>query len=246
MTSAWRDQRNAQSRARLAKALPAIFPAAVLVHAHARPLVPPLPRLAVESYWRTHPLRADRMARALARRSGAPQDWTWRLSASAEDGLGRSFRSPPAPFREAAFAPGAGACCICGQPVFRLGWHEDLWADGKPNLRASWHACCVAAWKFWIAPSDHRRLLRKRQGRLCPLSGRRLLRDAEVDHRVPLYSVWRDRRDLPWPEILAFWGAPNLQTINGIAHREKSGMEAGDRSERSKPTQPPGELIAAE
>lgn len=233
MKSAWRDERNAEARLRLAKALPATFPAPVLVHAYGRALIPPLPRLAVESYWAAHPIRADRLARGLARRSGAPPGWRWRLSAAPEDGLGRGFRTPPAPFREPAFSQGAGACCICGQPVFRFGWHKDLWADGKPNTRATWHACCVAAWKFWNTPSDQIKLLRKRQGRACPVSGTRLLRTAEVDHRLPLYSVWRDHRDRPWPDLLGFWGAPNLQIINALAHRRKSGIEAGDRSGRT-------------
>ncbi len=232
--SSWREERNARSRSRLEKALPAVFPAEVLVHALARPLTPPLPRLAVESYWHTHPLRADRLARALAQKTGQPEGWRWRLSREAEDGLGRSFRVPPAPFREAAYSRGAGSCRICGQPVFRFGWHLDLWGEGKPNHRTRWHACCIAAWKFWMTPRDHVRLLRRRQGRHCPVSGLRLLKSAEVDHRVPLYRVWRDHRDAPWPDLLAFWGAPNLQTINSLAHRRKSGAEAGDRSGRAE------------
>ncbi len=227
--SAWREERNARSRARLERALPAIFPAAVLVHAHARPFVPPLPRLAIESYWRAHPIRADRLARALAARSGTPDGWRWRLAESREDGLGRSFRMPPAPFREPGRALGPGWCCICGQTVFRFGWHADLWGDERPNRRATWHACCVAAWKLWIAPSDQARLLRKLQGRRCPETGTRLLRTAEVDHRIPLYRVWRDHRDMPWPELLGFWGRPNLQAINRAAHRGKSSAEAGER-----------------
>lgn len=230
--SQWRDQRNAHARDRLARAVPRIFPTEVLVHAHGRALVPPLPRLAVESYWRAHPLRADRLARALAAKSGQPSGWSWQLASAPEDGRARSFRIPPAPFREPAFSRGAGACCVCGQPVFRFGWHRDLWNEGRPNPRATWHACCVAAWKFWIAPRDHVRLLRKRQGRLCPVSGLRLLKDAEVDHREPLYRVWRTHRTEPWPDLLGFWGAPNLQTINSTAHRRKSGLEAGDRSLR--------------
>ncbi|MEG9527532.1 MAG: hypothetical protein MIL41_17490, partial [Hyphomicrobiales bacterium] len=69
-TSSWRDLRNEKARARLERALPAVFPAPVLQHALARLLIPPTPRLAVESYWRAHILRADRLARALAARSG--------------------------------------------------------------------------------------------------------------------------------------------------------------------------------
>ena len=238
--SQWRDERNARSRARLAKALPPVFPAPVLIHAANRPFVPPLPRLAVESYWRAHPVRADRLARALARRSAIPDGWTWRLSAGPDDGLGRSFRTPPAPFREPARALGPGWCCICGQPIYRFGWHRDLWGEGGPNRRATWHACCVAAWKLWIAPSDQTRLLRKLQGRRCPETGTRLLKTAEIDHKVPLYRVWRDQRAQPWPHLLRFWGFPNLQAINRAGHTGKSSAEAGERvrASRLEPMQP--------
>jgi hypothetical protein len=83
--SGWRDVRNRRSLARLTKALPALFPAPVLQHALSRPFVPPLPRLAIDGYWRAHPLRADRLARALAARSGAPEGWRWRLAAGRSD-----------------------------------------------------------------------------------------------------------------------------------------------------------------
>ena len=96
-----------------------------------RPFIPPMPRLAVDGYWRAHPVRADRLARALAARSGAPAGWTWRLGSGRDDGLAATFRAPPAPFREPAFARGPGACCVCGQPVYRFGWHADLWGCGS-------------------------------------------------------------------------------------------------------------------
>ena len=63
-----------------------------------------MPRLAVDGYWRAHVLRADRLARALAARSGAPEGWTWRLGAAS--GPPATFRAPPAPYREPAFARG--------------------------------------------------------------------------------------------------------------------------------------------
>ena len=228
--SIWREQRNEVSRSRLARALPAIFPAAVLVHAYARPLVPPLPRLAMESYWRAHPLRADRLSRALAARSAVPAGWTWSVTASAQDGAPRTFRTPPTPFREKAFSLGAGFCRVCGQPVYRFGWHCDLWDDGAPNKRAEWHACCVAAWKFWTAPNQQGHLLRRLQRRRCGATGQRALRGAEVDHRTPLFKVWREHRDMPWPGVLRFWGLPNLQVINQDAHASKSAGEATTRA----------------
>jgi hypothetical protein len=232
--SEWRAERNVRSRARLDKSLPTVFPAPVLVHALARPLIPPTPRLAIDSYWRAHPLRADRLARALAARSTAPEGWTWRLAAHAKDELPASFRTPPAPFREAAFSRGPGFCCVCGQPVYRFGWHVDLW-DRGPNANARWHTACVTAWQFWTATRDQARLLKRAQRHRCTQSGARLWKTAEVDHRVPLFQVWRERAQHPWPAVLAFWGAGNLQVINRDMHVAKCAAEHAARARRVAP-----------
>src|SRR5215216_5569347 len=112
----WRaekEEANRQSLVRLRKALPAIFPAPVLTHALVRPWTPAMPRRAVDSYWRAHPVRADRLARALAAKSGGPPGWTWRLQTQPGDGLPAGFRIPPTPYREPAHARGPGFCCIC-------------------------------------------------------------------------------------------------------------------------------------
>ena len=220
---------NARNLARLQKALPEIFPAPVLMHALARRWTPPMPRLAVDSYWRIHPLRADRLARALAAKSGAPKGWTWRLASGRRDkDLPATFRMPAAPYREKKFALGPGFCCVCGQPVFRFGWHADPWDDG-PNRRAQWHTACVTAWRLWTAPSDFVRILRRLQQRRCAQSGGRLWKTAEVDHHVPLFRVWGERRDTPWPKLLDYWGLPNLQVINRDVHVEKCADEASYR-----------------
>src|SRR4051794_30584000 len=147
------------------------LPPAVLRHALGQRAVPELASRAVAAYWQAHPLRADCLARALAARSGAPPGWTWRLDPGGGGGLPGGFRAPPAPYREAAFARGPGSCCVCGQRVFRLGWHVDFSADGRPNRRGAWHAACVAAWRFWHAPSGHAGLLRRLQRRRCALTG---------------------------------------------------------------------------
>ena len=128
-------ERNRKSFARLSKALPAIFPPAVLARALNRPFIPPTPRLAIDSYWRAHPLRADRLARALAARGGAPKGWTWQLGSNRKSGLPITFRTPPAPYREHAHTRGPGFCCVCGQPVYRFGWHVDLWNAGANKTR---------------------------------------------------------------------------------------------------------------
>src|ERR1700689_2009622 len=125
-----KDERNRRSLARLTKSLPDIFPPVVLSRALSRTFVPPTPRLAIDSYWGAHPLRADHLARALAASSGAPSGWIWRLGHNREDGLPTTFRIPPAPYRERGYARGPGFCCVCGQPVYRFGWHADLWDTG--------------------------------------------------------------------------------------------------------------------
>jgi len=56
-----------------------------------------------------------------------------------------------------------------------------------------------------------------------------LWRKAEVDHRLPLFRVWSEHRDMPWPRLLDFWGLPNLQVINRDVHAAKSITEARDR-----------------
>ena len=108
----------------------------MLTYALNRRWTPPMPRLAVDGYWRAHPLRADRLARALAARSGTPEGWTWRLKEGRKSDLPASFRAPPAPFREKAFARGPGFCCVCGQPVYRLGWHAgSVGARARTGMR---------------------------------------------------------------------------------------------------------------
>jgi len=54
-------------------------------------------------------------------------------------------------------------------------------------------------------------------------------KSAEVDHRVPLFRVWSEHRDLPWPKLLDFWGLLNLQVINRDVHAAKCALEARDR-----------------
>ena len=129
-------ERNRQSLDRLNRALPGIFPSAVLGWAIGRPFVPPTPRLAIDSYWRAQPIRADRRTRRLAARSGPPTGWTWQIDKKGKDGLPTTYRTPPAPYREDAYAQGSGFCCICGQPVYRFGWHVDLWDSGS-NMNAN-------------------------------------------------------------------------------------------------------------
>jgi hypothetical protein len=223
---------NEEALSALVAACPEPFPDAVFAHAAAAKRVPATPSRAMALYWGDHPLLADGIARRLAAASGAPPGWTWRLDPSRAGFLPHTARVPPTPYREPEHLPEAGRCQICGGLVYRLGWHEDPWGDGRLSPRGRWHGACVAAWGLWNAPASHLMALKRAQGHRCAVSGRRLRRDAEVDHRVPLYRVWRDERDRPWPDLLAFWGAPNLQVIGLEAHRDKSAREADERARR--------------
>src|SRR5262249_46757250 len=220
-------ERNRRSIARLTKSLPGIFPSAVLSRALGRPFVPPTPRLAIDSYWGAHPLRADRLARALAARSGAPTGWGWRPG-DRKIVLPTMFRMPPMPYRESTYARGPGVCSVCGQPVSHFGWHADLWNAGA-NKNAPWHCACVVAWRFWTAPSDYARLLRRLQARRCGETGGRLWKTAEVDHRIPLFRVWSDYLDTPSPALAGHSGSPKSQVLHRDAPTPKCANEPRDR-----------------
>ena len=88
----------------------------------------------------------------------------------------------------------------------------------------------MTAWKFWTVPHENEVLLKKRQRLRCAVTRKRLLRDAQVDHKVPLFQVWREYRQEPWPDLLAFWGIPNLQVVTREAHTIKCAGEAGGRA----------------
>jgi hypothetical protein len=49
-----------------------------------------------------------------------------------------------------------------------------------------------------------------------------------------LFSVWRVRHDTPWPELLSYWGLPNLQVINRDVHAAKCAEEATYRGVKRK------------
>jgi hypothetical protein len=108
--SEWRTDRNRQALARLTKALLEVFPAPVLTHALERALVPPLPRLAVDSYWRAHPLRADRLARACGkkRRTGR-MDMATRREPSRAPARPAPARSTRSRLAGGKLSPAAGA-----------------------------------------------------------------------------------------------------------------------------------------
>jgi hypothetical protein len=52
---------------------------------------------------------------------------------------------------------------------------------------------------------------------------------AKLANGFPLFRVWSEHKDLPWPKLLDFWGLPNLQVINRDVHAAKCAIEARDR-----------------
>jgi hypothetical protein len=52
---------------------------------------------------------------------------------------------------------------------------------------------------------------------------------------VPLFRVWGEHRQTPWPQLLGYWGVPNLQVINRDAHAAKCASEASDRRLKAAP-----------
>jgi hypothetical protein len=115
--STWLAQRNEKARARLMRNLPEVFPGAVLVHALSRPFLPATPRRTVDSYWRYHPIRADKLARALAALSGAPEGWVWRAGIQKSEPL-VSFRVPPTHFANRPIRRAPAIVVCAGSPYF--------------------------------------------------------------------------------------------------------------------------------
>src|SRR5258707_5439920 len=75
----WRAEINRKALARLDRALPAVFPRPALIHALGRRFTPPMPRLAIDSYWRAPPGRADPLPPAPSAPRGGPPRRAWRL-----------------------------------------------------------------------------------------------------------------------------------------------------------------------
>lgn len=172
------------------------------------------PRDLVDRYFRSHPRRTDRLAILLATKTGAPCGWSWERHI--EDMQTRfwsrnfSFRQPPVPWQRHT---GVGRCCLCGQPIYRFGWHQP-WGGWKVTSdKAGWHAVCKTAYLRWLNP------------------GHGIAAGHEADHFIPLYRVYRELgRTGRWPDILWYWSTFNIQILTTEEHQRKSAREAGERA----------------
>ena len=106
-------------------------------------------------------------------------------------------------------------------------------ADAVEMSRKQYEAACHGKRR-----RDYGQLLKRVQGHRCADTGGRLWKTAEVDHRVPLFRVWREHRQTAWPALLNFWGLPNLQVINRDAHRVKCAAEARSRGQNAAQVSP--------
>ena len=221
--SAWRAERNRRALARLRRGLPAIFPAP-RADARARALVhAPDAAAGDRSYWRAHPVRADRLAR-VARR---PERSARGLDLAARRGR-RACRRAFAVRRRRTARPNSRAARASAASA----GNRSTASAGTSTCGSADPTQCRLAHRLrggvalWNAPSGYIGLLKRLQSRRCATTGERLWKTAEVDHRVPLFRVWGERRDDAWPSLLAYWGFPNLQVINRDVHVEKCASEA--------------------
>ena len=160
-------------------------------------------RKAIDHYIANNPRWARDEFLRLAKKQGAPEDWTWAKHCKGK------YRKFPTPWRKKS---PYGKCVMCGRPIYKLGWHAPWGQDKKINKKANWHAVCSFVYLDSTRP-------KKKKG-------------YQIDHFTPLYRVyraWKDRDDA-WPTITHFWSPDNIQYITEKEHKKKSKEESGERS----------------
>jgi hypothetical protein len=119
-------------------------------------------------------------------------------------------------------------CCVRPKSVpLRLAWRPLGVRPAKPACRVAF--CCVVAWTVLDRSGAHRKLLSRLQAEDVPCRGRGCCgpRRWTTVSRCPGLAEYRDR---PWPELLHFWGLPNLQLVNSAMHDRKSVDETRTRA----------------
>jgi hypothetical protein len=192
--SKWLDEkaeRNRQALACLSKKLPAIFPPAVLARALSRPFIPPTPRLVIGLIL----ARTSDSCRSISACSGGPQRGTGWLDVAA---WGRPRELVTTDLPNAARAVSRTHLRERSRLLLRV-------RPARLSLRLACRSVGQRRQQERDTPSGEVRLLRRLQAGRCGQTGRRLWKSAEVDHRVPLFRVWSEHRDVPWPKLLDFW-----------------------------------------
>lgn len=185
--------------------------------------------------------KAERVTLMLAQRSGEVADYEWRPAPRPYCSLydrreysggrpTRTHRDPPLPFHARRSVP--GTCRVCGQPIYGGGgWRETA---GPVSTRLTWHTNCTTTYFVMTKAADYTAPLILRQGMRCAVSGEPIPlpypAGIEVDHEIPLFRVARDRADLPWFHMIAFWMTWNLRALTRAAHLAKCADEARERA----------------
>lgn len=203
----------------------------------------------LDRWFTRRPVLAERACLGLLETRREPVDWLpltirrkWRYDPKTRTGgaVEAAGRHPPLKGWDIDYKRwGRNWCPVCGFRTFHGGdWRESA---GEPRWNKSWHAPCLVAHDVWTRYSQYAAYLARRQNWKCPITGddlgtdhpqggRVVLRDVEVDHRVPLWRVRLEADRHLWPRVLTFWGLQNLQALSRAGHAEKTRREARDRA----------------
>ena len=226
-----RELYNRRAMARLTRALPDIFPAPVLVHALSRRWTPAMPRISrsmrIGGRILSAPIasRAHWHARVARRRLDVANRIGCRIARVLLDSTGTLprgeifsrcrllLRLRPARL-SLRLAQGPVECRP--KPSRNLAHGLRRSVAVVERLRVHMTGCCGGFNHFDVRRPDG---VFSRQPRSTTT--------------MPLFRVWREQRDTPWPALLGYWGVPNLQVINREAHAAKCAVEANYRRERA-------------
>jgi len=104
--------------------------------------------------------------------------------------------------------------------------------NGAVQYRRRWHPECVELYKIATSNDYAYAYLVRRDGLVCQGCGEPLYARAEVDHKVPLWSVDKlDPENVEEIERLRhYWSVDNLQLLCRSCHKRKSAAEAAQRA----------------
>lgn len=115
-----------------------------------------------------------------------------------------------------------GICRWCNKPITKK------LKNGKLS-KSTWHKECVQIYKFYFWPSYTRKIVWRRDKGKCAkchtICDKKGPNGWDLDHIVPLYQA----SGQTWA-----WDLENLQTLCKPCHKQKTALEATERSEARK------------
>ena len=144
-------------------------------------------------------------------------------------GLPATYRTPPAPYRERAYMQGPGFCRRRGGDRCIASVGMSICAMVAPHERKLALRLCDRV-AVSNAPSGDT------VGSCGGCKRVAVARAADGCGRAPklitacrCFEFGANTGETPWPELLTYWGLPNLQVINSDIHAAKCATEARDR-----------------